>query len=187
MLLPAGVAIDPETGAVTPSTGRYEKRLSDLRGFFRDEAALEAAIAEGGDPIAYEVIDYRPDDCDIAFGTTIMMPGKVGEEFYLTRGHYHTRLECAEGYYTQSGEGLLLLETPEGEVKTVEMKPGVVAFIPPGWGHRSINTGKDKLVFVWFCATDAGHDYGTIKDRGMRKLVVERDGKAALVDNPSYA
>ena len=31
MLLPAGVAIDPETGAVTPSTGRYEKRLSDLR------------------------------------------------------------------------------------------------------------------------------------------------------------
>ena len=40
---------------------------------------------------------------------------------------------------------------------------------------------------MWFCQTDAGHDYGTIKDRGMRKLVVERDGKAALVDNPSYA
>ena len=26
-----------------------------------------------------------------------------------------------------------------------------------------------------------------IKDRGMRKLVVERDGKPALVDNPNFA
>lgn len=187
MLLPEGVVIDGITGAVTPSTDRYEKRLSDLRGFFNDTAALDRAIATEGDRIAYEVIDYRHQDSDLAFGTTIMMPGKVGDEFIITRGHFHTRKECGEAYYTQSGEGLLLLESREGEVKTVEMKPGVCAFIPPEWAHRSINTGKDKLVFVWFCATDAGHDYGTIKDRGMRKLVVERDGKPALVDNPNFA
>ena len=187
MLLPDGVVIDGRTGSVTPSTDRYEKRLSDLRGFFRDDAALDRAIEAGGDPIAYEVIDFRHADSDLAFGTTIMMPGKVGVEFYLTRGHFHLRKECGEAYYTQSGEGLLLLESRAGETRTVEMKPGVCAFIPPDWGHRSINTGKDKLVFVWFCATDAGHDYGAIKDRGMRKLVVERDGKPALVDNPNFA
>lgn len=187
MLLPEGVVIDGKTGAVTPSTDRYEKRLSDLRGFFRDDAALDRAIAEEGDRIAYEVIDYRHPDSDLAFGTTIMMPGKVGDEFYLTRGHFHLRKECGEAYYTQSGEGLLLLESRDGETRTVEMKPGVCAFIPPEWAHRSINTGKDKLVFVWFCATDAGHDYGTIKDRGMRKLVVERNGKPALADNPNFA
>lgn len=187
MLLPEGVVIDGRTGSVTPSTDRYVKRLSDLRGFFRDEKALDKAIAEGGDPIAYEVIDYRHESSDLAFGTTIMMPGKVGEEYYLTRGHYHLRRECGEAYYTQSGEGLLLLESRNGEVKTVEMKPGVCAFIPPDWAHRSINTGKDKLVFVWFCATDAGHDYGTIKDRGMRRLVVEKGGKPALVENPNFA
>lgn len=187
MLLPEGVAIDGLTGSVTPSTGRYEKRLSDLRGFFRDDAALDRAIAEGGDPIAYEVIDYRHEDSDLAFGTTIMMPGQVGDEYYLTRGHYHLRRECGEAYYTQSGEGLLLLESRDGEIRTVEMKPGVCAFIPPDWAHRSINTGKDKLVFVWFCATDAGHDYGTIRERGMRKLVVDRGGRPALVDNPDFA
>ena len=76
MLLPEGVAIDGTTGAASPSTGRYEKRLSDLRGFFHDDAALDRAIAEEGDRIAYEVIDYRHEDSDLAFGTTIMMPSR---------------------------------------------------------------------------------------------------------------
>lgn len=187
MLLPEGVVIDGETGSVTPSTHRYVKRLSDLRGFFYDEDALDRVIAEGDDPVAYEVIDYRKSDSDIAFGTTIIMPGVVGEEFYMTRGHFHERRECAEGYYTQSGEGLVIYESRDGEVRTVEMKPGVCAFIPPDWAHRTVNTGTDKLVFVWFCATDAGHDYGAIRERGMRKLVVARDGGMALVDNPNFA
>lgn len=187
MLFPEGVAIDAETGNVTPATGRYVKRLSDLRGFFHDDAALDRAITKGHDPVAYEVIDYRKPDSDIAFGTTIMMPGVVGDEFYMTRGHFHERRACAEGYYTQSGEGLVLFESRDGETRTVDMRPGVCAFIPPDWAHRTVNTGKDKLVFVWFCATDAGHDYGTIRERGMRKLVVARDGRPVLVDNPNFA
>ena len=82
MLLPEGVVIDGRTGAVTPSTDRYEKRLSDLRGFFQDDAALDRTIAEEGDRIAYEVLDYRHQDSDLAFGTTIMMPGKVGDRVH---------------------------------------------------------------------------------------------------------
>lgn len=187
MLYPEGVAIDGRTGEVSPSTSRYTKRLSDLRGFFRNHEALEAVIAEQGDPVAYEVVDYRKEESDLAFGTTIMQPGKVGDEFFLTRGHFHIRRECGEAYYTQSGSGLLLLESRAGEKRTVEMKPGVCAFIPPDWAHRSVNTGSDKLVFAWFCATDAGHDYGEIAERGMRQLVVEREGQAAVVDNPNYA
>lgn len=187
MLLPEGVAIDGQTGEVTPSTSRYAKHLSDLRGFFRDAKALEEKIAREGDLTVYEVVDYRKPESDLAFGTTIMSPGKVGEEYYLTRGHFHTRRECGEAYYTQSGHGLLLLESRDGESRTVEMKPGICAFIPPDWAHRSINIGSDKLIFTWFCATDAGHEYGEIAKRGMRRLVLERAGKLALVDNPNYA
>ena len=186
MLFPEGVAIDGATGSVRPSTSRYLKRLSELRGLFQDRAAEERAIAEGGDPLVYEVIDYRKPESDLCFGTTIMSPGKVGAEYYMTRGHYHQRRDRGEAYYTQSGEGLLLLESREGQSRTVEMRPGVCAFIPPDWAHRSINTGKEKLVFVWFCATDAGHDYGDIRERGMRKLVIERDGRAVLTDNPNF-
>ena len=187
MLFPEGVAIDGRSGAVTPETGRYVKRLSELRGLFQDDASLQRALAGGDDPVVYEVIEYRKPESDLCFGTTIMQPGKVGDEYYLTRGHFHRRPECGEAYYTQSGEGVLLLDSRDGQSSVVEMRPGVCAFIPPEWAHRSINTGREPLVFVWFCATDAGHDYAEIGARGMRKLVLERDGARTIIDNPSYA
>ena len=186
MLFPEGVAIDGVTGSIEPATDRYAKRLSELRGLFQDEKAQERAIVERDDPVVYEVVDYRKSESDLCFGTTIMSPGKVGAEYYMTRGHFHQRRDRGEAYYTQSGEGLLLLESRAGESRTVEMRPGVCAFIPPDWAHRSINTGSEKLVFVWFCATDAGHDYGEIRERGMRKLVVERDGRTVVADNPRF-
>jgi glucose-6-phosphate isomerase, archaeal len=186
MLFPQGVAIDPKTGEVSPSTGRYKKTLSDLRDFFHDSKKLDATIAAEGDQTVYEVIDYRHEESDLAFGTTIMYPGRVGDEYFLTRGHFHIRRECGEAYYTQSGSGVLLLESRDGETRTVDMKPGICAFIPPDWAHRSINTGPEKLVFTWFCATDAGHEYGEIKERGMRRLVVEQNGKATVAPNPNY-
>jgi glucose-6-phosphate isomerase len=187
MLFPEGVAIDGRTGEVSPSTSRYTKRLSDLRSFFHDSKALQALTEEQGDLTVYTVIDYRREGSDLAFGTTIMWPGKVGDEYFMTRGHFHVRRECGEAYYTQSGSGILLLESRAGETRTVEMKPGVCAFIPPDWAHRSINTGPDKLVFAWFCATNAGHEYGEIEKRGMRRLVLERGGKTVLADNPNYS
>jgi len=186
MLFPEGVAIDGRTGAVKPETGRYAKRLSELRGLFQDGDALERVVAEKSDPIVYEVVDYRKKESDLCFGTTIMSPGRVGNEYYMTRGHFHLRRECGEAYYTQSGEGVLLLESRTGESRVVEMLPGVCAFIPPEWAHRSINTGADKLVFVWFCATDAGHDYGEILKRGMRKIIIEQDGRRVVADNPNF-
>lgn len=186
MLLPEGVLVDGLTGTVTPETGRYTKRLSELRGIFHDTSAYDRAIAERDNPVVYEVIDYRKKDSDLCFGTTIMSPGKIGLEYYMTRGHFHERRECSEVYYTQSGEGLLLLESRDGETRTVSMRRDVCAFIPPDWAHRSINTGHEKLVFVWFCATDAGHDYGKILERGMRKLILEQNDMVTIADNPNF-
>jgi glucose-6-phosphate isomerase len=187
MLFPEGVAIDGTTGAVTPATGRYVKKLSALRGLYAAPPLVDAFIAEHGDVDAYEVIEYRPDGSDICFGTTIMAPGKIGDEYFLTRGHYHARPDRGEAYYTQSGEGLLLLHSRSGEARVVEMRPGVCAFIPPEWAHRSVNTGAAPLVFVWMCTIDAGHDYGEIAARGMRQRAIERDGRPAVVANPNYA
>jgi glucose-6-phosphate isomerase len=186
MLFPEGVAIDSLTGAVSPSTGSYVKRLSELAGIYRDRAALAEYISRNGDQVAYEVLDYRKSDSDLSFGTTIMSPGKIGDEYFMTRGHFHIRRECGEVYYTQSGQGMLLLESRDGEVRAVEMMPGICAFIPPNWAHRSVNIGKEKLVFVWVCATDAGHEYGEILERGMRQLIVERDNQPQLIENPNY-
>jgi glucose-6-phosphate isomerase len=186
MLFPEGVAIDGATGAVSPSTGRYVKKLSALRELYEAPSLVDAYIAAHGDVDAYEVIEYRRDGSDICFGTTIMAPGRIGREYFLTRGHFHAKPDRGETYYTQSGEGLLLLHARAGECRVVEMRPGVCAFIPPDWAHRSVNTGNVPLVFVWMCAIDAGHDYGEIATRGMRQRAVERDGRPAVVPNPNY-
>lgn len=185
-MLPVGVAINPETGSVEPATGRYTKRLSELGPLYQDQAALQAQLRRDGDVLAYEVVEYKKEGSDICFGTTIMQPGLVGDEFFMTRGHFHQREDRGEVYYTQSGEGLLVLESREGASRTIEMRPGICAFIPPAWGHRSVNTGTGPLVFVWVCNADAGHDYSTITERGMRTLVVKRDGRVTLAPNPTF-
>jgi glucose-6-phosphate isomerase, archaeal len=186
-MLPAGVLIDGKTGALSPATGRYAKRLSELRAIYQDQRAFDKALTSRGDAIAYEVVEFSQAGADLFFGTTTMYPGRIGEEFFMTRGHFHQRRDRGEVYYTQSGKGLLLLESRDGETQTVDMTPGTCAFIPPDWAHRSVNTGDVPLVFVWVCNPDAGHDYGEILARGMRKLVVQRDGGVALADNPNFS
>ncbi|MDR3750981.1 MAG: glucose-6-phosphate isomerase family protein [Terracidiphilus sp.] len=186
MLMPEGVAIDSITGAVSPATGRYTKRLSELRELFQDRDMADKEVERLQDPVVYEIAEYRKPGSDIFFGTTTMSPGRVGREYYMTRGHFHERQDAAEVYYTQHGEGILLLELRDEQSMTVEMRPGLCAFIPPGWAHRSINTGSEKLIFVWMCNVAVGHDYGDILKRGMRKLVVARNQLPELIDNPSW-
>ncbi len=186
-MLPEGVKIDPATGAMTPHTGEYTKRLSEFRGVYQDGKALDEICAAQGDIPTYKVVEYRAEGSDIFFGTTTMYPGRVGQEYFMTRGHYHARRDRGEIYYTQSGEGLLLLQSRNGETRTVEMKPGTCAFIPPDWAHRSVNTGSTQLVFVWCCSQDAGHDYGEIATKGMRQRVIAKNGSPVCVPNPGYA
>ena len=186
-MLPEGVSIDPITGVVSPSTGEYTKRLSEFRGIYRDETALEELLKVEGDLVTYKVVEYRVEGSDIFFGTTTMMPGRVGNEYFMTRGHYHARRDRGEIYYTQSGQGMLLLQSRDGETRAVDMKPGVCAFIPPDWAHRSINTGLTPMVFVWCCNQDAGHDYAEIVSKGMRQLVIDKDGEATNIPNPKFA
>jgi glucose-6-phosphate isomerase, archaeal len=190
MLFPQGVKIDGLTGNVSPETGRYTKRLSELRAVFLDKDAVDEAVRQQHDPIIYEVVEYKKEGSDLFFGTTTMQPGFVAGEFYMTRGHFHARRDMGEVYYTQSGSGLLLLESRDGRSEMVELTPGVCAFIPPDWAHRSINTGKEKLVFVWVCNVAAGQDYGEILTKGMKKRVFRaEDGSARIADRmtPGWA
>ncbi|MCZ7539826.1 MAG: hypothetical protein M5U29_07950 [Anaerolineae bacterium] len=115
-----------------------------------------------------------------------MRPGKVGDEYFMTKGHYHARGECAELYYGLLGEGYLLLQTPEGEVSLQRIVPGAAAYVPPYWGHRTINTGTRNFVFLAVYPADAGYDYKTIAERGFASILVERDSAPTLVPNPRY-
>jgi glucose-6-phosphate isomerase len=166
-----------------------KRKLSNMKGMFADEKAYEKAIA-AGDPLVYEFYEIGAPEAskDIAFGSSITYPGKVGSEYFMTKGHFHTVLETAEVYYTLSGEGGMLLENPEGDTSFHPLSPGKAIYVPPRYAHRSVNTGTVPLVTFFAFRGDAGHDYGTIETKGYRKLVVEGSGgKPELADNPKWS
>jgi len=178
----------PESGTLTGRSDRYEKRLSELAGLYSDTNAFEATLL-GGDRIAYAVEDYRPSRSpgDICFGVTHMQPGRIAEEFFMTRGHIHAIANRPETYRGEIGQGVMLLESPEGAVVTLEVTPGATVYVPPFWIHRSVNTGDGPLVMTFAYPADSGQDYGIIaRSCGMRaRIVAEGDGWKA-VDNPSW-
>lgn len=165
------------------------RHVSNMVSQFADSNAAQAA-ADQGDPVLYEFygLELPEDDSGVLqFGTTILYPGKIGDEYYMTKGHFHTILDTSEIYYCLSGQGMMLMETPEGDVDWKELKPGDALYVPGRWAHRSINTGSEPLVMFFVYRADAGHDYGTIEEKGYRKIVVERDGKVTVLDNPKWA
>lgn len=162
--------------------------LSTLKGYFHDTAAFDAALS-AGDPMVYEYFDMGVPETDgnVAYGTTSIKPGKIGDEYYMTKGHFHTVLDTAEVYYCLSGRGGMMMETPEGKVEWREMKTGDAVYVPGRWAHRSINISATEPFVMFFAFPGhAGHDYGTIATKGFRKLMVERDGKPVMVDNPRW-
>ncbi len=79
------------------------------------------------------------------------------------------------------------METPEGNWAVEELRPGKVLYVLPRWAHRSVNTDSvEDLVTFFVYPACAGHDYGTIKEKGFRKLVFDRDGTPILLDNPRW-
>ncbi len=163
------------------------RRLSSMRGQYYDQLAYEAMLAQD-DVILYEVYEIvRPEvPGELMTGLSIVHPGKVGDEYFMTKGHFHAVLETAEIYHCLRGQGFMLMETPQGDWAIEDLLPGNVLYIPPYWSHRSINTGQEDLVTYFAYPGHAGHDYGTIEQFGFRKLVLERNGKPVIVDNPRW-
>lgn len=163
------------------------RTLTSMRGQYRDSAAYEAQLAEG-DELLYEVYELaRPHEAgELLHGISIVHPGKVGDEYYMTKGHFHTVLETAEIYICLRGRGAMVMETPEGEWAVEWLAPGRTLYVPPRWAHRSVNCGAEDLITFFAYPGHAGHDYGTIEQRGFRKLIVECDGEPAVVDNPRW-
>jgi glucose-6-phosphate isomerase len=190
LMEPGVCRVDVARGELTGATNRYVKTLADLDGLYEDAAAFQSLKRKLGDEVVYEVTDFKPsaNAGDMIIGVTRMRPGKVGREYFLTRGHIHANANRPEMYYGESGRGLMLLESPEGEIRTVEIEPRALCYVPPYWIHRSVNTGPDELVMTFAYPADSGQDYAIIEEAGgMRSRVVDDgEGGWTLVNNASY-
>lgn len=178
------------SAALIPS--RYDnhirRRLSSMRGQFHGAAAYAQLLARE-DAVLYEVYEVkRPARAgELLHGISVVHPGRVGDEFFMTKGHFHAVVDTAEVYYCLAGHGRMVMETLAGDWAVEELRPGRVVYVPPGWAHRSVNTSADQdLVTFFVYPGNAGHDYGTIERRGFRKLVVARPEGPAVVDNPRW-
>ncbi len=151
------------------------RRLSQLEGCFADKDAYHAALQQ--DPIIYSVSSFEPanGNGDLHIGLGRVMPGKVGDEYYLTRGHLHSWREAAEIYIGLSGTGLMLLE---GEnTSSVALTQNSIVYVPGHTAHRTVNIGSSPLVYLGIYPAKAGHDYTAIAKDNFKQIVVEVAGQ----------
>jgi glucose-6-phosphate isomerase, archaeal len=180
-MTPFGVSIDLIDGAMNQPDRYLARRASDMIGYYKDADALQRLIASG-DPLHYEVFekDVPEEYGQVMFCISKLQPGRVGDECFFTKGHYHTIAETAEIYLCICGTGYMAMKTAEGESVLEPMYRNRMVYVPPYWAHRSINTGSEPLIS--FCAYpgDAGHNYGDIATEGFPKRVFIRKGREII-------
>lgn len=163
---------------------RITRKLKDLGDIFSDKAAYQAM---DGEMVVYDVESSFPvahnTEGGLFYGITYIHPGKVGREYFMTKGHFHSIRNRAEYYCTIEGNGTLLLMDENGETRAEKMIPGSIHYIPGNTAHRTANIGESILSFSAFWPADAGHDYAIIAKHGFSKILVDNNGVPELVDN----
>src|ERR1700761_6158051 len=159
------------------------KTMGQLGGMFADETARSHM-----DPSqqVYRVQAHLPvaegTNAGLFFGTTWIKPGKVGDEYFMTHGHFHQLIDRGEYYWGLKGDGVLILMDENRNSRAEYMHPGSLHYIPANTAHRVANTGDDELVFSACWPSEAGHNYDEIKKNGFSKRLFDRDGVPTLED-----
>ena len=162
------------SGEMEPHREVVDQRLSGMGAAYADQEAVAALLGVGEDPVIYRAFDGEvpPHQAGhLAYRTTVVLPGDIGGEYYMTRGHHHDR-DSAELYLGMSGTGLMLMRNRDGDLCVEELSKNVTVYVPPGWAHRTVNTGSQELVFLAVYFSDAGHDYGSVQQSGFGARVL---------------
>lgn len=178
--------LDFENGIIKINARKKERYLSDVRAAFSDNKAIEKILKEK-DILIYELYEVTVPhkEGEISHGTSILYPGKIGDEYFMTKGHFHT-IESAEIYLCLEGEGYLLMETKRKESSYVKMVAGSLVYVPSFWAHRTINTGSEKFICFYAFLSNAGHDYKTIEENGFSKIFREKERKLVIDDSSRW-
>lgn len=182
---PTAVQFDILTGQIEPCSVYEPRHVSNLAEMFFDQDSVQKAIEEG-DPAVYEIrhTHFVTRNSDMALGVSTIFSGKIGGEYYMTKGHVHERDDQPEIYYCVRGSGLLLMDDLNGDFRAAPFNTGTIVHIPPQYAHRVVNSGADVLIFVSAFHLAAGHDYAPVRQKGFAYRVCEEDGQPVLVKNP---
>lgn len=167
---PMSIRFDAAAGTLSPQGPTLTRRMSDLEGLFADQAAWRQAV-DRDNPVVYSVVSSPVPEVDreLPQSITTIEPGTTAGEFWMTKGHQHPHHD-GEIYLGISGQGGLLM-FDGGNTRWVDMEPGVIGYIPPGWAHRSVNVGSEPYKFLAVYPGGAGHDYGWVLEHGMGQRI----------------
>jgi len=177
------VNVDLETGKLSgKEVIEVLKKLNDLKNVF---GAEEVRAGMDQEQVIYEVQAHLPIAegtlAGLFYGTTIIYPGKVGDEYFMTKGHFHAQSDRAEYYWGIEGEGMLLLMDKDRNTWAEKMYKGSLHYIPADVAHRTVNTGDSRFILGACWPSDAGHNYEEIMQNGFSARLVEKEGNPVLV------
>lgn len=177
---PIALTMNAADGKITPEGPTLTRRMTDLEGLFTDTAAWSASCV-ADNPVVYEVSSSPVPEVarELPQSITTIHPGTCGGEFYMTKGHQHPDPQ-GEIYLGIAGSGGLLMFDGEN-VEWVDMAPGIIGYIPPGWAHRSVNTSDQPYKFLAVYPGSAGHDYGWVLEHGMGRRARSEAVRLSLV------
>ncbi len=164
------------------------RKLSDLGNCFADHYAYEREL-KIHDPVVYRVSGIEPanGNGDLHYGLGTIMPGRIGREFYLTKGHYHSWREAAEVYIGLAGQGMMLLQDEQtGESKMLPLQANSVVYVPGNTAHRTVNCGQVPLVYIGVYPALAGHDYASLTERNFNQVIALVDDKPQMILRSTY-
>ena len=162
------------------------RKLSDVVNLFQDKGATKEALMENPTIYKFYNVQIPKEVGHLQHCISVILPGKIGNEYYMTKGHFHKIEDTAEIYLTLKGKGKLVLQTPDQKSKVLDMSEGSISYIPPYWAHRTVNIGEEPLIMFCVYRGDAGHNYGIIEEKGMTTLVLEKNGEVVLESNTCY-
>jgi glucose-6-phosphate isomerase, archaeal len=186
--LPFCFPVTPEGFQATANMKYAQRRLSEMQEYFSDREAIKSILV-GSNPLIYEYweMEYAGVGNGVSFGMTRIQPGQIGNEYYLTKGHFHADGLGDEMHHTLGGQGIALLLDREENTTYMEMQPGRMCYYPGHLAHRTINTGLDPLIFVGIWPPHIVHDYETLKRSGFPRLVVPGQTGPELINNPRFS
>lgn len=176
--------LDMQSGALWPPSDLVTCRLSDMPGRYAD-AEAESELLAREDPLIYRADEIiAPEQHgELHTSVTVLFPGKVGNEYFMSKGHFHVQMNCVKVYLAVTGHGYLLMQNEAGDTVEAEMTPGTIVYCAPGWAQRTVNIGDSPFAYYKYWPAESGHDYERVLQiGGFHKRVIEQDGQPTIID-----
>jgi glucose-6-phosphate isomerase, archaeal len=160
------------------------RKLKDIQNIFKQQEFFKSMDME---QTAYSVQCWMPvtegTEGGLFFGASTIYPGKVGKEYFMTKGHFHTISGRSEFYWGIKGDGVLILMDRKRHTWAERIHPGSIHYIGGDIAHRLANTGQEKLIVGACWPSDAGHDYDEIAVNGFSARLMDIEGIPTLIND----